>query len=50
LPASFLVESGQGPFDNAVKRRGFCRLVHGQERRDQYECRGEQQDAFEGAH
>jgi hypothetical protein len=24
--SSLLVESGQGPFDNAVKRRGFCRL------------------------
>jgi hypothetical protein len=24
--SSLLVESGQGPFDNAVKRRDFCRL------------------------
>jgi hypothetical protein len=23
----FLVESGQGPFDDAVKRRDFCRLL-----------------------
>jgi hypothetical protein len=27
LPADPLVESGQGPFDDAGKRRDFCRLI-----------------------
>jgi hypothetical protein len=27
LPADPLVESGQGPFDDAGKRRDFCRLM-----------------------